>query len=212
MNKRIAFMAACSMLAYSTTSFATVGGPQTIQILGYEATAQKIYLQQHYHDQSGQLPTLYYYQLNSKKPSQLIEVKSIYQKPFKNPVQAEQQFQSAVNQIQQRLQPLKRLPLRTAKLTVVSKQQRYGDFWNYHHPDDAFKLYQHTQKYRIQHQNFLSPIQQTISYTDSSLKLQQLLVTTDRKAQIAVVSYLGIPFESGYMKQDPVLLLPQKIK
>ncbi len=69
-----------STLFFSSHSFATVGGPQNIEVLGLDQADQKIYVMRHYLDGRGRLPQLYYYQLNSKTPSKLIEVKVfIYQ-------------------------------------------------------------------------------------------------------------------------------------
>ena len=70
-----------SLILLSCTSFATVGGPQNIEILGLDQADQKIYVMRHYLDGRGRLPQLYYYQLNSKTPSKLIEVKSLYINP-----------------------------------------------------------------------------------------------------------------------------------
>ena len=75
------------LIFLSTTTFATVGGKQTLQFLGYDQAAQKLYLLRHYEDESGRLPQLYYYHLKtytskrSKIQPQLIEVKSLYINP-----------------------------------------------------------------------------------------------------------------------------------
>ena len=53
-----------SSLFFSSHSFATVGGPQNIEVLGLDQTDQKIYVMRHYLDGRGRLPQLYYYQLN----------------------------------------------------------------------------------------------------------------------------------------------------
>lgn len=66
-------------------AFATVGGPQSIEVLGLDQADQKIYLLRHYLDGRGRLPQLYYYQLNRKQsPAKLIEVKSLYINPKPN--------------------------------------------------------------------------------------------------------------------------------
>ena len=73
--------------------FATVGGEETIELLGYDQFDQKIYLARYFHDASGRVPQLYYYQLNSKKPTQLIEVKSIYQHLDRHSLDAEEKVE-----------------------------------------------------------------------------------------------------------------------
>ena len=66
-----------SLMIFSVQSYATLGGPEEITVLGYNQKDQKIYLLRHYVDESGRLPQLYYFQLNSKTPNKLITVSSI---------------------------------------------------------------------------------------------------------------------------------------
>ena len=63
-------------LGIPVSAFATVGGPQNIEVLGYEVKDQKLYLLRHYLDGRGRLPQLYYYNFKSKTPNQLIQVNS----------------------------------------------------------------------------------------------------------------------------------------
>lgn len=65
-------------LGIPVSAFATVGGPQNIEVLGYEVKDQKLYLLRHYLDGRGRLPQLYYYNFKSKTPNQLIQVNSLY--------------------------------------------------------------------------------------------------------------------------------------
>lgn len=62
-------------------SFATVGGQQRIEVLGYDQKDQKVYLLRHYEDGRGRLPQLYYYNFKSKQPNQLVQVNSLYINP-----------------------------------------------------------------------------------------------------------------------------------
>src|SRR5690554_3318375 len=68
-------------ICLSPLSLATVGGPQNLEVLGYEAKDQKLYLLRHYLDGRGRLPQLYYYNFKSKMPNQLIQVNSLYINP-----------------------------------------------------------------------------------------------------------------------------------
>ena len=71
-----------SLILLPCTSFATVGGPQNIEILGYDHQDQKVYLLKHYEDGRGRLPQLYYYQFkNNQHPEKLIQVNSLYINP-----------------------------------------------------------------------------------------------------------------------------------
>ncbi len=81
MNHLHTFSAAFFSL-FSLSAYATVGGPQNIEVLGFDKKdIEKIYVMRHFHDGRGRLPQLYYYQLNAKSPTQLITVKSLYINP-----------------------------------------------------------------------------------------------------------------------------------
>ena len=70
-----------SVMALSVSALATVGGGQRIEILGYDKAEQKVFVLRHYDDGRGRLPQLYYYDLSSKNPEKLVEVRSLYIKP-----------------------------------------------------------------------------------------------------------------------------------
>ena len=89
--------------------FATVCGEETIELLGYDQHDKKTYLARYYHDASGRVPQLYYYQLNSKHPTKLIEVKSIYKHVDRHSLDAERTVEQAFKNIQSRLIPLQKV-------------------------------------------------------------------------------------------------------
>lgn len=195
--------------------FATVGGAERIEVLGYDSKDQKIFLTRHYEDASGRLPTLYYYQLNTRHPTQLIEVKSIYKKiDQRSQVQVEKDFYRELNKIQSRLVDLKALKVTKNNLNIIDTKIEKGDFWYTSHPDDAFVVHRYTQQYRIKNGNFQSNIAQSIAYIKPNLKVKMLYSLPQSKnqnlVQLAIVQYNGIPVETGYQKEDPILLMTQK--
>jgi hypothetical protein len=97
-----------TILTMSLHCNATVGGGQNIEILGYEAKEQKLYLLRHYEDERGRLPQLYYYQLNDKKPDKLIEVPSLYINPKTHQIDYDQdgvQFEKDLAKIKKKINP-----------------------------------------------------------------------------------------------------------
>ncbi|VCW45775.1 hypothetical protein BANRA_03739 [Acinetobacter baumannii] len=79
--KFLKFLTFSTILTLSAHTYATVGGGQKIEVLGYQQKEKKLYVLRHYEDGRGRLPQLYYYLLNSKSPDKLIEVKSLYINP-----------------------------------------------------------------------------------------------------------------------------------
>ena len=200
-------IATLSTLLFCSPAFATVGGPEHIEVLGFDHAEQKIYLLRHYHDQYGRLPQLYYYQLTGETPTKLIEVKSIYQKlKRQNQQQYENAVAKAVDQIKQRLSPLDELDTRQATIFVIDQHVEHGNLWQHTDPNDAFEVVRYTQDYQIRNTQFLSDLQTSTSYQNNQMKTVQLYSLTNNRYQLAVIEYLGIPFESGYNKQDAVLL------
>lgn len=208
-------IASSVFLLIPSLCFATVGGAERIEVLGYDQKDQKIFLTRHYEDASGRLPTLYYYQLSTKAPEKLIEVKSLYQqiKTFPYP-RSEQKFFQELEKIQSRLKPLTAIDTKRTTVNIVQKKINVGDFWHTSHPDDAFKVKRYTQNYVIKNVNFKSTVLSSISYIKPQIKLKALYQLPKGNAhhpvQLAIVQYNGIPVETGYLKEDAALLLKEK--
>ena len=122
-----------SLIFLPCTSFATVGGPQNIEILGYDHQDQKVYLLKHYEDGRGRLPQLYYYQFkNNQHPEKLIQVNSLYINPKTQKIDYDQDnhlFNQKINKIKNRLQPLTTLSKNTIKIQVLNKTTSKEKSW-----------------------------------------------------------------------------------
>ncbi len=190
-------------------SYATVGGPQNIEILGYEANEQKLYLLRHYEDGRGRLPQLYYYQFkNNKHPEKAIEVKSLYINPKTQKVDYDQdgtQFEKDLNKIKKRLTPLTIPNTKTTKIQIIRKTTQHVPS-SY---DPQEKMPQYTFLYKVLASHQSSSLQKAISY-NQTLQISQNYIIPKQNIKIVVVKYLGIPFEMGYSIEDPVLLLPKR--
>lgn len=186
-------------------AFATVGGPQNIEVLGLDQADQKIYLLRHYLDGRGRLPQLYYYQLNRKQsPAKLIEVKSLYINPKTKRVDYDQnshKFDRDIAKIRKRLKPLTPIRASSAKIQILSKKTAYVTSWY----DPEIKVPQFNYTYRIRYGNLKSPIQQAVDYK-TGLSISQRYQIPQQNKVLMTVKYLGIPFETGYSIEDPVLL------
>ncbi|WP_291354606.1 aminotransferase [Acinetobacter sp. UBA3106] len=191
------------------TSFATVGGPQKIEVLGYESKEQKVYLLRHYQDGRGRLPQLYYYQFkNNKQPEKLIQVNSLYINPKTKKIDYDQDsrlFDKEVAKIKKRLIPLMAIPKQSVKIQVLKKTSSKEKSWY----DSKEYIPKYTYQYQLSNKTLKSQIHQAIDYRNG-LNISQAYKIPQQQKILAVVKYLGIPFETGYTIEDPVLLTLKK--
>lgn len=208
MKFKISLFAFYFTTTLSTIAHATVGGPETIELLGYDKADQKIYFTRHFQDETGRLPTLYYFVVNNTKNHNPIEVKSIYKK-F-NQKQNQEEYELALIQIdtiKKRLLPLTTIPHAKSLVHISKSIQRKGYFWKYH-PD--YSVNQYVQNYTIHNQTLKSQTHSMISYQNNNYQIKGIyaLDQPSKPIQIAIIEYLGIPEETGYLKQDAILLRP----
>lgn len=197
-----------TILTTSLHCYATVGGGQYIEVLGYAAKEQKLYLLRHYEDGRGRLPQLYYYQLNGKTPEKPIQVRSLYINPKTQKVDYDQdgiQFEKDLAQIKKRLTPLIVSNNQSAKIQILNRRTKQIAAWY----DPAEKITEYRTTYKITAPSHQSKNQTAVNY-DNTLKITQKFIVPKQNKMLVVIQYLGIPFETGYNVEDPVLLLPRK--
>lgn len=190
-------------LTLTTSAFATVGGGQTLEILGYEPKDQKVYILRDYEDERGRTPQLYYYDLNAKDPAQLIEVKSIYINPLTNSVDHDQRWDEVTKSIDAIKQRLK--PLHNVHSTHLHLKSSYyiSSVPAWHDHSETMRQYHY--EYTIVADNLSSKSQQAISYK-AGISLKQAYKIPDHDKLIVTVEYLAFPEETGYTNEDVVML------
>ncbi|NHB65800.1 MULTISPECIES: aminotransferase [Acinetobacter] len=191
-------------LGIPVSAFATVGGPQNIEVLGYEVKDQKLYLLRHYLDGRGRLPQLYYYNFKSKTPNQLIQVNSLYINPQTKQIDYDQnsrKFDQEIAKIKKRLIPLVPLKKQAIQLKLLKTSKGTAPAWH----DPKQKVPKWTYQYRVQSGQYKSPVQQAVSYK-ADLRLNQTYKVPKQNKILVTVKYLGLPFENGYHIEDPALL------
>lgn len=198
-----------SLILLPCTSFATVGGPQNIEVLGYESKDQKVYLLRHYLDGRGRLPQLYYYQFkNNKQPEKLIQVNSLYINPKTKKIDYDQdstRFDQDILKIKKRLTPLIAVNKTFTKIQIVKKtrvQKSVNSGF-----DDLITEYQYG--YKITTPQLSSLQQKAVAYKPN-LNISQAFKIPQHNKMVVAIKYLGIPFETGYTIEDPVLLTLKK--
>ena len=158
----------------------------------------------HYLDGRGRLPQLYYYQLNSKTPSKLIEVKSLYINPKTQKIdydQDSQKFDRDIAKIKKRLKALTPIPPKQVKIQVISKKTSKEPSWY----DPKISIPKFSYQYQVKYSNLKSPAHKAVDYKNG-LRISQSYKVPNQPKALVTVQYLGIPFETGYNIEDPILL------
>lgn len=194
-----------SLLCFSTHVFATVGGGQSLEFLGYDAKDQKLYVLRDFEDGRGRLPQLYYYQFNQKKTEpKLIEVKSLYINPKTQKVDYDQdgiQFEKALNKIKKRLKPLTAQNLKGTQLHILKETNKTIP----HIYETNEKMTEYHYQYQVSSGQYKSQPHTAISYKPD-LKIDQVFLIPQQPYKVVSIQYLAFPEETGYTTEDPVLL------
>ena len=188
----------------SLSVYATVGGPQHIEVLGLDQKAQKIYLMRHFEDGRARLPQLYYYQLNSTNPTKLIQVRSLYINPKTKLIDYDQestQFDREIAKIQKRLLLLQPIHNSNASIQILTTKNGTAKAW--YDPQEPIDKW--TYQYRVKSLRLKSTLQTAESYKQG-LNISRVYKVPHKNNILVTVKYLGIPFEMGYTVEDPVLL------
>lgn len=89
--------------ALGSTAGATVGGPSTIEVLGFDPGDAKVYVLEHHHDESGDLPQLSFWALMGAPAGGRVRVRSWY---AGDAAAADASFPQRLATLRARLQPL----------------------------------------------------------------------------------------------------------
>jgi len=172
---------------------ATVGGADVIEVLGWDATAQKVYVAQHYRGESGYPPAIASFDLKGAGAgAAVVEPWSV------SDTLGAAEYARRDRALRTRLAPLPPAPAvsifdftrvlardtvevgggRWPRLRVLASRLRAD--W-----DGAFEV---------------------TAYRDPSVRVLSLHPIPGHAERLAIVSFLGIPWEGGYETQVPVVI------
>lgn len=157
---------------FANISYATTGGPEQIEVLGFDRPDNKIYFTRNFYDESARPPMLYYFLLKNKNNNKPVKVKSIYQK-LNNIHDSDQaaQIENEIQTIKSRLVPLKRLVTTNTSITIKNKQKDIG---HYRLNANELSTTKYTQHYIVNNQKYVSGIQKSISYSTPRISILSL--------------------------------------
>ena len=195
-----------SVLFTVPVSYATVGGKSYIELLGYEAKDQKLYLLKHDEDASGRLPQLYYFDFKSARPEQLIEVKSIYPRTKTGEIDyfsdgTDVPFERELKKITRRLKKLYPINPNIFNINVEKQETVHVPAWA--EPEKTMPEYRYD--YTVEDSPYKSTSQQAVSYAPK-LAVKQAFRIPKQDRIVVTVEYLGFPDETMYTDEDAILL------
>ena len=190
----------------ASPSHATVGGKSFIELLGYEAKDQKLYLLKHDEDASGRLPQLYYFDFKSAQPEQLIEVKSIYPRTKTGEIDyfsdgTDVPFERELKKITRRLKKLYPINPNIFKINVEKQETVHVPAWA--EPEKTMPEYRYD--YTVEDSPYKSTSQQAVSYAPK-LAVKQAFRIPKQDRIVVTVEYFGFPDETMYTDEDAIIL------
>ena len=195
-----------SVLFTVPVSYATVGGKSYIELLGYEAKDQKLYLLKHDEDASGRLPQLYYFDFKSARPEQLIEVKSIYPRTKTGEIDyfsdgTDVPFERELKKITRRLKKLYPINPNIFNINVEKQETVHVPAWA--EPEKTMPEYRYD--YTVEDNPYKRTSQQAVSYAPK-LAVKQAFRIPKQDRIVVTVEYLGFPDETMYTDEDAIIL------
>lgn len=182
----------------------TCAGSHSLDPLGYEPEEHRLYLLEHFEDESGDLPQLHFMHARGHHIGRLVPVRHWY---CGDAEEVEAAFEGRLAELRSRLLPLRPIPAEELVLTTRVVKRRALRL----HPDSApIRKYDLRLSVRPLHSEAISSLGgRTVvtAYLRPRARISEAFRVPGERLAVAIVSYVGIPFELGYEK-DAALLVP----
>ena len=173
--------------------FASVGGPEVAEVLGWDPADRKVFVAIHFHGDSGISPLVLYFNLSGGAAARP-QVVSWSRYDARN----DSGYRSEFSSLRRRLKPLREetvpeLPrmLQVSSSTISDptgmSRTRYVVRGRFHHAALGTEF-------------------EAVTYDEPSVHLAHLFSIPNRNEKVMIVSFRGIPYEEGYECQVPVLV------
>ncbi len=209
---------------------ATMGGPQTLEVLGFQSDEARVYLLRHAHDQSGDPPRLLYYRLDDAPPEQAPDQPVVVQSWYEGDLRAvHDALPGRLAGLSARLVPLERRELVDLALTVtwrgrdicpqqkeqtraadreavLAHAERAGGFLaDPEDPGSALVSVCDRVDVAVRWEGQEAA---TTLHTWGGVEVVGLWRVPERPEALVVLQHTGVTYEVGYAAQVPLLLAP----
>lgn len=192
-----------------TSAIRTCGGPQLLEVLGYHPVEGRVYFLEHYHDDSGDLPQLLYMHTGGPHMGRIVPVRSWYEGAHMAPEAASfgaQQFTTRLAELRAALEPMHRVAYHDWRLTTRVIRRRALRVYPDHPPIRKFELRLRVASKSGGTISSIGAQTEVTAYLRPRAEVSAVYAIPNGHQHVAVLSYVGIPFEVGYEKNTALLL------
>lgn len=189
-------------------AMASTSGSRELDVLGYDAEDRKVYFLEHFHDESGEVPRLSFMHVAGPHAGKMIPVESWYRDDADA---VEAKFPGRLAQLEGRLMRLVPEPQGTYALSTRITQRRAQRIYPEDPPVRKYTLQLTVAPHRDAHEiaSLYAPSRATVTaYFRPKATLTEVARIPGMDVSVALVSYLGIPYEVGYERDVAVLIRP----
>ncbi|MGH7595592.1 MAG: hypothetical protein ACREOI_04530 [bacterium] len=190
------------LLMATTSAMASHGGPEEITLLGYNEQERRVYWVTYFRGESGKLPQLSYIDFSADQPSE-----PVLDTSWREGINPDDR--SARSAIFNRIHLLKSqlLPLNTDKPDSLVLTVRIIEKGDYKVVDDLPLVARFEMAANIRSGDLVGATRVT-AYINRRIGVKEWGAIPNEKFGIATISFTGIPYESGYLKDSVALLKP----
>jgi len=178
-------------------------GPHTLDALGFDPEEHRLYLLEHFDDESGDLPQLHFMHTRGHHMGRLVPLRSWYRG---DPIDVEAQFENNLEQLMARLRPLRALPLDLMALRTRVVKRRALRLFSDQPPIRKFELRLTVRPRDMEPISSLGGNTVVTAYLRPRAHLVEAFRIPGEHLAVAIVAYVGIPFEVGYEKHAALLV------
>jgi hypothetical protein len=177
------------LLVFCRPVGASVGGPELVDVLGWSASEHAAYVRVTHVNESGEHPWIVRMRVRSSVSDTLA---------WSRGSEDEASYSRHVTELRQRLSRLEELLTTTfpSRLDIV-------------HHDSLRNGYGNWGRYRVRVSDFGGFCEGTIeaiTYNDPAMRLLRVYRVPESERMVGIVSFFGLPLESGYEVQSAVIL------
>ncbi len=178
-------------------------GPHILDPLGHDPVGHQIYLLEHFDDESGALPQLHCIHTRGPNRGRMVPVRSWYQGERH---QVEKEFEPRLADLCARLQPLVPASCGDFELSTRVVRRRAQRLSPTAAPIRKYLLRLTVRSADRGLTSSLGVQAEVTAYLRPHTRLAEVLTVTGEPLALAVVSYVGVPYELGYDKNVGLLV------
>ncbi len=178
-------------------------GPHTLDVLGFDAEHHRLYVLEHFDDESGDLPQLHFMHTRGHHVGRLVPVRDWY---IGDATEVEANFEPRLTELLSRLRPLPSLSLDTLDLRTRVVRRRALRLYADQPPIRKFDLKLTVRPRDEESISSFGARTVVTAYLRPRAHLVEAYRIPGEHLAVAIVSYVGIPFEIGYEKHAALLV------